>query len=347
MKESDPEKYSLFIHMGLWLIVLHLMFDISGLYRSFHVLVIEGKKEFDDAFIYIPLMLLLFYVNSVFLIPKYFNRTAWWKYAIGITVSFIACIYLNDWAYLAIVNLGYQLPIEYRDAVDQFFFICLFTIAFSTSYGVSRVMRQTSIQKQEALEKQQEAELKYLAAQINPHFLFNTLNTLYALAIEEDAPRTTDAMLKLAEIMRYPVKHGAKDRVKLTTEVDFLQDYVALQQIRLGPDYPIQMTIEGDVANHEIAPLLVISFIENAFKYGISQQKPQPIRITLRCDANQIQFTCQNSIVKSNAQNSNELGLKNVRQRLNLLYPNRHQLEITDDGTTYRVELKLAGNEGF
>ena len=209
-KNSQSNSFfrNLAIHVIIWLLVIQLIFDVSGLYHSFQELVFEGDRRFDDAFLGIPLLIVLFYWNSEWLIPKYFNQQSWGKYLIAVILSFFTFQGIG----YGIATLIEKTGLYFEDGSHGFFdFLSLFsltTLALSTSLGISKIAFVNAEQKKEALEKQKAAELKYLTAQVNPHFLHNTLNTIFSLANDEKASTTQSAILKLSEMMRYMVKES-------------------------------------------------------------------------------------------------------------------------------------------
>lgn len=185
------------------------------------------------------------------------------------------------------------------------------------------------------------AELSYLKAQVNPHFLFNTLNSIYALAMEK-SDYTATAVVKLAGMMRYVLTESQQDRVALSKELTYIEEYIALQRYRIDESVEVQYLVTGDTEGKVIAPLLLISFIENAFKYGVSPEELSLIVIDIRIEDNNLSLYVRNSVVRSQpAAGSSGTGIGNVRNRLMLLYPNRHVLDIKSNEHTFTVRLDL------
>lgn len=186
------------------------------------------------------------------------------------------------------------------------------------------------------------AELSYLKAQINPHFLFNTLNTIYALAIEK-SDKTAVAVVKLSEMMRYILTESEKDYTLLENELSYIDNYVLLQQIRFGESVRLSYHIEGDVSGKKIAPLLLIPFIENAFKYGINAETDSKIKISIKTNASILNMEVENKkvLVQQNSNESSGIGIGNTKSRLRLLYPGRHLLSINEDTNLFSVKLEL------
>lgn len=332
---------SVLIHFVFWAIVLHLLFDIAGLYYSFRELFYEGECRFDDAFIIVPLIIILFYLNTYYLIPHFLHQKSWWKYLIAIVLVFFVSTIIGRGIYQILQKFNYHFDLSLMDVTDGLVLFNLLTIGISSSLGISKMAFQNADKKRKAEAKQKEAELKYLNAQVNPHFLFNTLNSIYALSTIEEAPQTTEAILKLSEIMRYPLNEGSQEWVSLEKEIQFLEDYIDLQKIRLGENYPIKFEVKGHLEQSKIPPLLLIPLVENAFKYGVSQKEPTPILITINSQEKQIHFQCVNKIVKPENIQSHNLGINNLKSRLNLIFGTNYTLSNIQKGQEYFVDLKL------
>ncbi|MCF0054777.1 sensor histidine kinase [Dyadobacter sp. CY356] len=191
-----------------------------------------------------------------------------------------------------------------------------------------------------------ELEVNFLKSQINPHFLFNILNSIYMLTFDTDE-RAADLVFKLAELMRYSLYESRKEIVKLKDEINYIQNYLALEKSRKSDQVQIDFSVSGDLESHGIAPLLLISFIENAFKHGVNRSgKNGYVKIMLTMESDDLFFSIINSIpLDANSvmplQNSGGLGIKNIISRLNLIYPNRHNIRIDQDETSFSVELRL------
>ena len=186
------------------------------------------------------------------------------------------------------------------------------------------------------------AELSYLKAQINPHFLFNILNTIYSLAIEK-SDQTGTAVVKLSQMMRYVISDASDHMVPLSREIDYLSNYIELQKMRFGDSIPLSFAVTGKAPGQLIAPLILISFVENAFKHGVNAAENTDIRITVNIDEKQLHFRAfNNKVTVLDAQKTTGgLGIENTRQRLQLLYPGRHTLSIRDEERYFEVSLSL------
>jgi two-component system LytT family sensor kinase len=194
---------------------------------------------------------------------------------------------------------------------------------------------------------QSTASYNMLQAQINPHFLFNALNTLYGTALQENAERTGEGIQMLGDMMRFMLHENMQQSISLTREIEYLHNYIALQKLRtqISPDIVIQSEIADHVGNLQITPMLLIPFVENAFKHGISLREPSHIKVTLQTTGNTLYFDVYNSIhPKSEADPEKDysgIGLNNLKQRLKLIYPQRHELVIRETGKEFFVHLTL------
>lgn len=198
-----------------------------------------------------------------------------------------------------------------------------------------------------------DANLNFLKSQINPHFLFNALNTLYGTALQEKADRTGEGIQKLGDMMRFMLQENVEDKIMLSKDLDYLNNYIALQKLRtsISTDITIETQIEEQINNLLISPMLLIPFVENAFKHGISLQSPSHIKITLQTSGHTLYFDVHNSIHLKHDNDPEKLqsgiGLQNVKQRLDLLYPGQHELIIRQNAKEFFIHLtlQLSGND--
>lgn len=200
--------------------------------------------------------------------------------------------------------------------------------------------------KKEQLEKQAvEAELYYLKSQMAPHFLFNTLNNIHTLVYKQ-APAAPEAVMQLASLMRYMIYESNAPTVPLTREMEYLQDYVSLQQLRYKQSPVVDLKIEGEPEACHIAPLLFIHLLENAYKHSPARLNPGDLKVRVEVKEDVLTFSVQNPVGRKPAHTLDEpggIGLPNVRKRLALLYPGQHTLEIHSQGETFAVALKIHG----
>lgn len=189
------------------------------------------------------------------------------------------------------------------------------------------------------------SELTLLKSQINPHFLFNSLNTVYGLALNEESPKTAHAVQQLSEMMRFMLHENTAEKIELKKEVEYLNNYIELQKLRLDQNQNIQLDIEiDDACEGEIAPMLLIPFVENAFKHGISLKEPSWIKIRLSCADKKVHLNVHNSVHKrldDPEMGKSGIGQENVRKRLAILYPQKHLFQLYDAEDNYEANIKI------
>jgi hypothetical protein len=226
------------------------------------------------------------------------------------------------------------------DVLSIFLFLIIVTIEV-----IIETNKQLSLTTQRALSaeaQKTEAELSFLKAQVNPHFLFNTLNNIYTLAIIKDE-NTAPSIMKLSNIMRYITDEAGNEFVSLRNEIDCIEDFIVLHELRLGKKTRLIYEINGEFEKEKkIAPLILMAFVENVFKYGVSNHKSNQLIIKLAFEYNILSLYCQNSINpdKKNTERSG-IGLTNTKKRLDYIYPNKHILEINDDNELFTVKLTM------
>ena len=216
---------------------------------------------------------------------------------------------------------------------DLFLFIAVFIISIALNL-------QARIKQSE--KEKLAAELAYLKSQINPHFLFNTLNNIYALALKK-SDDTANAIVKLSGMMRYNITDAQSEFIEIEKEIDYISSYIELQKIRIGETAKVNFTINGIAHKHQIAPLLLISFIENAFKYGVNPEIESIIQIAINITNNTVELKVSNKIVPVSIVDNTKTGtgIANVIRRLDLLYSGKYQLQISHTDTDYTVTLLI------
>lgn len=213
-------------------------------------------------------------------------------------------------------------------------------IAISTAIPVIKQWRVTEKRALLAETQKATAELYMLKSQVNPHFLFNTLNNIYSLAVT-NSPHTASSIMKLSKMMRYLTDEVSEDFVNLDSEIECIHDFIDLQKLRIS-NTAVDFSVKGETGNRQIAPLILMTFVENAFKYGISSHSHSAIHITLTTTADRIAFYCSNKVHPNKAKPQREgTGIANVKQRLLLLYPEKHTLDIDASGDNFTVQLSI------
>ncbi|MCC8410565.1 histidine kinase [Mucilaginibacter sp. UR6-1] len=233
-------------------------------------------------------------------------------------------------------------------SISSFFTQLIIAIPISRSvYKRRNAKRDEEITTLKTELGQSDANLNFLRSQINPHFLFNALNTLYGTALQENAERTGEGIQKLGDMMRLMLQENMKDKIALTKDIDYLNNYILLQKLRTATsaNVVIEDEINNDSPDLLIAPMLLIPFVENAFKHGISLINPSFIKMKLVTSGNTLYFDVHNSIhLKSDSdpeKSQSGIGLENVKQRLNLLYSSKHELIIRETAKDFFIHLTL------
>ncbi|WP_460892941.1 sensor histidine kinase [Rufibacter soli] len=291
-----------------------------------------------------PLAILYYCYSFYFLIPKSLpGKRPFLSYAAKslllwalafMPVAFVAAVFLNDES-----AFGYSLI----NSIFQLFVTLPLTWALYKRYMLGK--EEVAVLQQEL--GTSNANLDFLRSQINPHFLFNALNTLYGTALQENSDRTAQGIQMLGDMMRFMLHENLQQKILLSREVEYMRNYIDLQMLRIStsPDIQIQTTIEDVIEDKFIAPMLLIPFVENAFKHGISLKNRSWIKISLHCEQNKLYFDVYNSAhSKTNhdpEKDQSGIGLVNVKQRLALLYPGKHELIIRETQEEYFVHLTL------
>lgn len=280
------------------------------------------------------------YGNHLGLVPRLFDQGRYGAYfgaLLGWVLTLHAAVRGLEWllfpqAYLATTALWYQPGLN-------LFGQLLLALPFLFMWRA--VTQRRDAQRNQVLT--QEQQLRLLEAQVNPHFLFNTLNSLYALSLTQ-SPRTPDLLLALAELMRYQLESTRRPQVPLTEELDYLRSYAQLQEMRLGPRCPVHVELptETEATGRTIAPLLLLALVENAFTYGTRRVSGSFVHLRLALAGPRLTLTLRNALPPpAQAQGGTGTGLPNTRQRLALLYPGRHHLHAAATATEFHTDLAI------
>lgn len=288
------------------------------------------------------------YLHLYWLLPKLRNRGFVVYYFLPLALITAGLIWINiqlfdRWSAKLFPNFYFISYYTWWEIALFFIGLLVFTTLLKLSkswFLVNRLQREL-LQK----EKQRvQEELKALKAQVNPHFFFNTLNSIYSMSLDKDE-RLPGTILQLSELMRYFLYQSNDDLVPLSKEIEVLKDYIALQRIRSDDKLDVKTAIDGDPGQQKIAPLLLITFLENAFKHGVKGEVGATfINLKIDLKENRLRFLLENnkgSVDEVEKNDSKGLGLGNVKRRLELLYPGRHDLMIEDRGNDFTVNLQL------
>ena len=305
--------------------------------RAFNIT--HEQQFFLAYFLTIPALFAMFISNVYWLFPKKGDAPFFSKKIIIplLSTSFIYAIPL-------VIFVHEEIPIAFLYSWALLLFIATpITWWYYKTYE-DKILQLRVIEKQLVKSK---TDLQFLRSQINPHFLFNVLNTLYGTALQEDAERTAEGIQKLGDMMRFMLHENNLDFIQMDKEIDYLKNYIALQKLRTqsSSEIIIEDNISEQNCNHKIAPMLLIPLVENAFKHGISLKEKSWIKINLECTEKNILFEVHNSMhQKDNNDLEKErsgIGFKNVLNRLKLIYGGRFQISVNGDGKEFFVKLSI------
>ncbi|AHM58730.1 histidine kinase internal subunit [Flammeovirgaceae bacterium 311] len=315
----------------------------------FVLLMVNADEDIEEVlaawFVIVPSGILFYWYAFYSLIPSSLNKKKPFLIYIGKTILILLISFLPVSLFVLLITqceaLGFGMGM-FNVAVQL-----LITAPLSWVIFRRQMMGKEEIYVLKTALGQSHANFDFLRSQINPHFLFNALNTIYGTAIQEKAERTSEGIEKLGDMMRFMLQENMQEKISLTREIEYLENYINLQKLRTdpNPNIRIQTQIECPPIPVQIAPMLLIPFVENAFKHGISFREPSHISITVEVRENTLYLDVYNSKhVKAEndpEKNKSGIGLSNVQQRLQLLYPGKHELMIRESGKEFFVHLTL------
>lgn len=362
---------AIIIHIVAWL-----------LFMSFPILFMNQGKDFQTAitavssWVYIQFCVfyvVIFYLNGSYLFPKLYFKKKYLVYCLSLLTLLFLTLTLKPFDGLIQKNSESdraERPPQHRQQTTPpldgmykaeenhpapppggnrgaYCFDLNSLIIFLMVMGIGialRTIKEWQLTEKRAILAEAEranAELSFLKAQINPHFLYNTLNNIYTLCIT-GSENAAESIMKLSNIMRYVTDEAEADFVPLQGEIDCIENFIDLQKLRLGKKVSLVYEVKGETAGHTISPLILMTFIENVFKYGLSNHTETQITIKINVEGDKISFFAQNSIFENKGSIDRKgLGISNTRQRLEHLYPDRYVLDIDDQNRLFTVQLTL------
>lgn len=329
---------TILIHIACWLAILIYRYGgylIKGVSFS--------SAAFDISMSFIQLV--EFYICYLWVYPQYLKRGKIPQLLGGVMVamaSFILLRYLiEEVLYLKLFgfhNYFEGTTISYY-ITDNIYFGISYIVIAAAVYSMQQNFKNEQVNRK-LKDEVVKAELAFLKSQINPHFLYNTLNYIYSLAIPV-SDRLANAVIRLSDLMRYTLTEGVDGNVKLNKEIDYLKNYIALFKMRFEPNFYVDFKVDGIDEQQEIAALVLIPFVENAFKHGVINDEKHPIRINLKVQGQRLDFEVSNKISHAQKDHSSGIGLINIHRRLDLIYPGEHELLISNNGNIYKTSLMI------
>jgi len=301
------------------------------------------------------ILVALFYFNVLFLYPKVYKTKGLWVYLLSVVGIIVLLImfsrYVDSQLFTERRNWEHNKYGRPRGADARWlgwYFTNMLTYVFIVGISFSyRIIIENNRQEKIRKEKENETlktELTFLRSQVSPHFMFNVLNTLVSLA-RKKSDLIEPSLIQLSNLMRYMLYESNDERISLEQEVEYLRSYIDLQMLRFGDDVQIELHISKDLDGYEIEPMLLISFVENAFKHGVGMIENPIIKVFLNIDVNThwLDFKVENFVSPEDVSKdkSSGIGLVNMRRRLELLYNDQYILETSQNGNTFTSNLKV------
>jgi sensor histidine kinase YesM len=338
-KVKTPDKRSVIIQHGLFWMVIYMVFVLID--QSQFSLQLSLIKEAVNVFFYAFVV----YLNLWVLIPNYLSSKRLVLYSVFLILLAILITPIKTYVLFQVISQYPNVMSEMIESQYIIFLTTLLVLSASTIFKIVFDWLQHQREKKELQTQTMKSELRFLKSQINPHFLFNTLNNLYALTLKK-SDLAPEIVLKLSEIMRYMLYEYNERRVPLTKEITYIKNYLALEELRQGKNVKIHFNIEGDPDDISIAPLMFTPFLENSFKHGLNRSITEGyVDILLRIQQDKLFFSVENSkpeaLPKPDGRRSGGIGLANVKRRLNLIYPDQYKLHINDMPAAYRIEMEI------
>lgn len=340
MKSIKNNTTQLAVHAAFWLLYVASEYFANLL----HVHPERRLAFFQSIFLTLPLLMLPTYFIAWYVVPRYLRSSRWHVFVLWVLVvaAFVFFARLKWEEMLIYLQSGerFDMPVNklLKNIIRDYAIIAL-----AVCINIIGDYRKNQRQNEQLAKAKAEAEIKLLRGQLHPHFLFNSLNNIYSLALMK-SDLTSDSILKLTELLDYLVYRANLDKVALSKEVQLLENYVDLEKLRYGEKLKVEMDIALHNEGVQVAPLILLPFAENCFKHGgPGADGLFCIRIKLHSDDQRLHFEITNSKKKRRENNpvNGGVGLENIRQRLTLLYPNRHKLDISDQPDGYSVRLEV------
>ncbi|PKV50302.1 histidine kinase [Aquimarina sp. MAR_2010_214] len=337
MQKTIKRKY----HLYFW--IIYFLFNVirwGSYFNDYWYSLKSNLVEF-------PLHIILVYFNIYFLVPKYIFKKKYVYYVVFLCLSLGVHYMFRSGLNLLLVTEDIWPEVEGRLAPFGFNHIVAVAIGELYVVGLTSAIKYTvdflimQNKNRDLSELQYKTELKYLKAQIQPHFFFNTLNSLYALTIKK-SDLAPNLVLKLSNFMRYVIYDTSKKKLPLLQEIDHIDNYIELEKMRYGDRVDSSVDINGNIDDVKVVPMLFLPFIENAFKHGLKNNDRMELLISFERFENELIFISKNNYEEeSETKQLNGIGIKNVKRRLEILYPRKYTLNIAQKNNEYSILLKI------
>lgn len=326
------------LHLTVWLAIVALfMYTGTNGAINYQAIVI---------FCYFGIInIAIFYINYLLILPAFLDRKRylWCAFTMVFLIlfsSFFKCALAYYFYDLVLLRPEEKQVMTFWNYYGSAAIVGCFFIFLSTVLKFMRDWFMNEKIKSKLENEKLISELAFLKSQINPHFLFNSLNNIYSLAYKRSG-KTPEAILKLSEIMRYMLYESNENKVALSDEIRYLENYIELQKLRFKDDAFINFEISGEILDQKISPLILIPFVENAFKHGMATDRENPITIAMNITAGKLFFQVINRKSHQNKDKAGGIGLQNVKRRLDLIYKDQYRFHIEDTPDIYNCELYL------
>ncbi len=322
-------------HIGLW----GLYIVSEYLANVFHYPPHERWSMWRNILMAFPIVVLPTYVLVGYLVPTFLQRNKLWPFLLS-TLLLAALVFFLRIKWIELVNYfdsGEYQNMPWSKGVKNTMKDYAI-IALAVCIAIIDDWRRKKLANEVLRQSKAEAEIQLLKGQLHPHFLFNTLNNIYSLALQQ-SDKTADSILRLTDLLDYLVYWSDKEKVALGKEVELIRNYLAMEQLRYGDRLLLTVDMDEPADGVKTSPLLLLPFVENCFKHGADAEGRLWIKVKLKQYNDKVVFSIENSKGDVAPQKAGGVGLSNIRQRLQLIYPNRHELVVSDNDQYFSVRL--------
>lgn len=328
-------------------IVIQIIFWtlLTAFQASMATNIFELKIAIAFSLINTSLGMIVYYINMLWSFPKFYaTRNYTLYFIISFSLIIALSIFFFHFDHKIVTRFRITAPIkEFKPLfhfMRAFSWLC-FIYVISLIFSLIRLLQIQEQKEKELAEQKLNTEIRLLKAQISPHFIFNALNNIYSLTYSKSA-QAPDSILKLSQMLRYVFYECNKDEVPIRSEIEYIQNFIGFQQMKSPHEQSINLNTEDVDETFRIAPMLLIPLVENSFKYSkIEDNKQTSVVIILSTNNDELIFNIRNNYPEQSAEAGSGMGIKNVKNRLMLTYPNKHSFELKDENNTFEVTLKI------